>query len=361
MLEIVNSMVALLHFGYDIIDKKYVINEEESKIIKKIFEEYIDGQGILEIASNLNLEGFRTKKGKEFGKNSIYDIISNERYTGVYIFNKGTKNNHNRTSKSDNEIRIEDGIPSIISKEIFKKAMEKRKQNKQTPGEKSNKNVYLLSGLIYCGNCGARYIGSTSTKKKNNKTFKTGYYKCSNRNKLGKCENHIIKQLETENIVYDCLFNKIMNGNSYDELLDKIKIEYKKLKDDSKSNVQLIEKQLKTILEKKQNIINVISETGNIDLVKQLEILSEQQELLEDKLEVVKLNSDIDIPFEKIQSALDTDLKILKDGSKESIKKIIQKYIKRIIVNDDTLQIDYTFTTESIINLSNTLNNINSR
>jgi len=42
---------------------------------------------ILGIASELNSQGYRTKGGKEFSKNSIYEILINEKYKGTYVFN----------------------------------------------------------------------------------------------------------------------------------------------------------------------------------------------------------------------------------------------------------------------------------
>jgi Recombinase. len=70
-------------------------------------------------------------------KNSIHDILVNEKYSGTYIFNRcaskntdGKRNNH--ASKSEEEvIRIPGGIPAIISKEDFQKVQEKMQRNKK--------------------------------------------------------------------------------------------------------------------------------------------------------------------------------------------------------------------------------------
>lgn len=295
--------------GYDIVNKKYVINEAEAEIVKKIFELYLNGKGILEIASILNQNGYKTKKGKEFGKNSIYDIVGNERYTGTYIFNKGTKHNHDISNEK--EIRIENGMPAIISKETYLKAMELRRVNKRA-NFKKNSNVYILSGLVYCGKCGAKYNGSTSIRKRNEIEYRNGYYQCANRNNVHKCDNHRIKQDALENNIIQNLINKILNGSNFETIVEKIKVEYENLMQASKSEIKPLEKQLKEAKENKENIIDVIAKTGNADLVKQLEKYSAQIEDIEQKIEFYKLNNEVNIPFEKIEETFKADISKLK-------------------------------------------------
>ena len=46
-----------------------------------------------------------------------------------------------------------------------------RKSNKKRKGSYSAKNDYLLSGLIFCNECGRNYVGMTKTRKKGNNTY----------------------------------------------------------------------------------------------------------------------------------------------------------------------------------------------
>lgn len=72
--------------------------------------------------------GYKTREGRKFGKNSLYDILRNPKYCGTYTFNKvnkdpsGKRNSH---KISENTIIVEDAIPAIISKEDFRKVQEK--------------------------------------------------------------------------------------------------------------------------------------------------------------------------------------------------------------------------------------------
>jgi site-specific DNA recombinase len=76
--------------GYDIdpSTKQYVLNTYEAGIVRMIFEMYADGVGYSKLLNYLNSMGFKTKRGNSFGNNSLYSILSNEKYTGKYIYNK---------------------------------------------------------------------------------------------------------------------------------------------------------------------------------------------------------------------------------------------------------------------------------
>lgn len=325
--------------GYNIVDKKYIINDDEAKIVKEIFKLYLNGKGILEIASILNSKGCKTKKGKAFGKNSVYNIISNERYTGVYLFNKGTKHNHNVTE--NNEIRIEDGIPQIISKEIYQKAMNIRRKNKTQPKAVGSKNVYILSGLIYCGKCGGRYNGQTTHRIKNNKEYVKGWYACSNRNKLSKCDNHRIEQDKIESIVIDSLTTKILNGQTLNTVIEKIKIEYESLIDTTE--LTALKKKLKETQSEIDNVVNLMAKTGSDKLINKLEKLEIVEEDLKSKIEFIN-HTNNSISSNEIIKVFKQDISNLRSSSKEELKALVQKYVKRITIYDDKFDVEYTFT-----------------
>ena len=70
-----------------------MIDEYEAEAVRIIFRMYLDGYSYTEIINALNSKGYRTRRGLPFAKNSLYEILRNERYTGVYIYIKdATKN-----------------------------------------------------------------------------------------------------------------------------------------------------------------------------------------------------------------------------------------------------------------------------
>jgi len=75
-------------------------------------------------------------------------ILSNEKYIGTYTFNKAYR--HDRHTKREDTIVVEDVLPAIIEKEDFEKVKEIRSRHNKSGGMYSAKTVYLLSGLIVC-------------------------------------------------------------------------------------------------------------------------------------------------------------------------------------------------------------------
>ncbi len=173
--------VAPLGFDVDE-DLRYVINNNEAEIVRTIFSMYTNYFGYSEIISHLNKLGYRTKVNKPFSKSSIHTILKNEKYRGVYIYNRKKEFDFNRkrrpSIKDESEIiRIEGGLPQIISDDLFYKAQHLLSKNKLKSGTYNSKQPYLLSGLIICGECGSSLCGNSRTGGKTNSMYSS--YRCS--------------------------------------------------------------------------------------------------------------------------------------------------------------------------------------
>jgi site-specific DNA recombinase len=117
----------IVPFGYSVdpITKTYIVNEKEASYVKLIFKMYIDGSTYPNIINKLNEYGVKTRLNKEFTYASLHDMLINEKYIGIYSFNKrkprtldGKRNN--RSLKDETEvIRIPNGVPQIIDTDVF--------------------------------------------------------------------------------------------------------------------------------------------------------------------------------------------------------------------------------------------------
>jgi site-specific DNA recombinase len=175
--------------GYDIDESQhYVINENEAKAVMLIFSMYLCDYTYQQIADALNADGFLTKIGKPFTRNSFIEILRNEKYTGVYVFNRSeakgydNKRNSHRNKPPEEIIRIEGGMPAIISRETWEAAQEKRISHMHHA--RHCNCVYLLSRLVVCGVCGKMMHG-TIRLRNNLPTYHT--YTCGT--KKAECDN----------------------------------------------------------------------------------------------------------------------------------------------------------------------------
>lgn len=334
--------------GFDVIDKHYVINEKEAIIVKKIFNLYISGHGLLDIADILNKSGYTTKKGNSFGKNSIYEILSNEKYIGTYTFNKGYR--HDRHTKRDDTIVMEDVLPAIISKEDFEKVKEIRKGHKKS-GEFKAKKLYLLSGLIVCGKCGANYTGRTSVKTKNGKTYETGYYICANKNRLAKCTAPTLKQQELEDAIIKLLTEKLLNSYEIEKLAQKINEKYTTIYNESFENQKELQKEIKDKENQINNITNAIADgVCSPALLTKLQQLEDIKKTLEEQLQFTNnINKTAEIKPDMIKYFLKKDIDKLVKNTKA--KEILKKWIKKIEVYDDEIIVNFSIDGNSSIRL----------
>lgn len=329
----VNIMVVLLRFGYSV-DKNlhYIINEQEAIIIRLIFDMYKTNHSYVEICSELNLRGFKTKKGKNFAKNSIHDILKNEKYIGNYTFGYGNRTKKRGQPNAD-MIKIEGGMPAIIDKKDFYEVQEKMKGRKHMGGSYKAKQVYLLSNLIECGKCGEKYVGA-----KKNEYWSV--YECSG-HKKGICDTKAIKKEEIEKTVIDELKTKLEKLFNNKELLEKVNIKYKELHDNTENDLKIEEEKLSNVRSQINNINKaIIDGFYNPEMKKQMDSLQTEKEIIERSIFLIKNVSEKEnITSADINNILNADLLKLESDSLNDVKEIVQKYVREVIITPENIDI----------------------
>lgn len=330
----VSTMVVLPHFGYSVDkDLHYIINEQEATIIKLIFDMYKTNHSYVEICSELNLRGFKTRQGKSFGKNSIHDILKNEKYIGNYIFGYGNRSKK-RGQPSPDMIKIEGGMPAIIDKNTFLEVQEKMKGRKHMGGTYKAKQVYLLSGLIKCGICGEKYVGA-----KKNEYWSV--YECSG-HKKGICDNKAIKKDEIEKNIVDTLKEKLNNLFNNKELLAKVNIKYKELHDNTENDLKIQEEKLSNVKMQINNINKaIIDGFYNPEMKEQMKYLQDEKEYIERSISLIKsVSNKSEITSADINNIVNNDLLNLESDNLEDIKTVVQKYVREIIITPESININ---------------------
>lgn len=331
--------------GYDVNpDKTFSINTFEAKAVQLIFGMYAAGDGYSKIIDELNRLGYRTKRGNTFGKNSIHDLLKNEKYTGTYIFNRterktnGKRNGH--SIKDETEIiRIPGGMPKLIEKEMFEKVQSKMIENRHGPGRFLAKEVYLLSGLVYCGNCGGKMTGKRRYAGRNRSLYTT--YECSTRKNKRTCDMKGINKEYLENLVIEQLVEDIFKPEAMENLIEKLlyysQMQLKSVDEDVKS----LKIELNQINGKINNIVEAISNGMFHESMKnKLDVLEVQKSNIESNISQIKRRSQsITYSEQEIYDFFMKDADI-KERSPEDQQKIIQAYVKRIDIFDDSIDIE---------------------
>ena len=142
-----------------------VIREEEARVVRHIFEEYLKGLGAGRIAKLLTREGIPTYSGAPWNETTVMDILKNEKYKGdallqkFYIADHLTKARVRNQGEKD-QFYVKDSHPAIIPGDIWEQVQEERARRAKARGiQKGNKELYArrypLSGMLYCGHCGS--------------------------------------------------------------------------------------------------------------------------------------------------------------------------------------------------------------
>ena len=186
-------------FGYDVVNQQYVINKLEAGYVRKLFAAALERRGFVEIIGEMDAAGIRGKRGRPIKYPQIYEILRNEKYTGVYLYSADEEKDREKRRGKPHAIRIENALPVIIDRAQFlevQKIMDGRKQT----GQKAN---YLCSGLVYC-TCGAKMHAMKSERKGH--TYH--YFVCSK-----KCGAPVIKMGEVDKAALQYLHDLLTEEN----------------------------------------------------------------------------------------------------------------------------------------------------
>ena len=154
--------IAYPPYGYDYIDGEMVVNPEQSKVVRRIFDMVLSGSSSADIARELNAAEIPTRRGGSWTSTTINGMIRNEKYTGDVIFQKSYSDEQftrHRNNGERDQYYVADHHEAIISYEDFDAANAILDRNGAEKGvyadSRKYKNRYCFSGKIICGNCGA--------------------------------------------------------------------------------------------------------------------------------------------------------------------------------------------------------------
>ena len=334
--------------GYDVEhDKTYTINEEEAQAVKIIFDMYVKGYSYSNIIDELNELGYKTKRGNKFGKNSLHGILSNEKYTGVYVFNKtqrkgvnGKRNGHKQKSE-DEIIKVEGGMPQIIDKETFNQAQEMMQRRKKSPGAHKATTTYLLTGIIRCGECGHAMQGNKRKDKYGNDYIS---YRCGCRKQKRDCKNREIKRDYLETFILQELEKNILNDDAIPVLSKALNEKLKESNDNNAELLKSLENKLEKVNKEINNILNAIMNgIVNNMLKEKLDELEQVKLNLDLKMsELKRENKEVDtvgVTEDQIRAMFSQFRKFVIQRNIPECKKFIGDYIKEVIIYKDYIDV----------------------
>jgi site-specific DNA recombinase len=162
-------------FGFKVVPngrrKRLELDEVQAPIAKMIFRLALDGKGSLEIARRLNSIGL-TNRGSEWRKSSIAYMLASPVYAGMRVFGRVDENRRARPMEDWVMVQCHD---TIITVDEWKKLQAEIASRAPDAGSGSPKSQHVFTGMLECGECGARLMIETATGR--SKIY--SYYNCS--------------------------------------------------------------------------------------------------------------------------------------------------------------------------------------
>ena len=303
-----------LPYGYKLDGRKVIIDEYQAKNVLFMYEQYSKGVFVCDIIKALTEKGI-LHKGKPFAKNTVYGILSNEKYSGTY--------------KKGDEI-VDNIYPQIVHTELFEIVRQKVNANKY--GKACVKTVFLLKNKVKCGYCGERINAESGTAKNGTKKY---YYKCNGRkNRKNDCKKTAIRKDILEQFVVNAIVEQLSESKYIENIVASVMQKQDELIKVN-SNLTILEKEQKQNETAINNIMTAI-EHGIFTATtsKRLKELETRQEDLE------RL-----ITIERSKTAMRVTEKQVREFYKEALKSepllLINYYVKEIVLRDDEITIIY--------------------
>ncbi len=228
-------------YGYKKSEKnryKLVPDEEAAKNVQLIFTLYKDGLNIPKIAKELNQREilvplmykrsqgtksqgiFQTREKPQWEYNMVKRILTNEVYIGTLVQKKTSSKNCKVKKQvavpSCEQIAVKNAHEPLVSHEDFFAVQELLKRNVRASPKVGETN--LLSGFIFCADCGGSMIKKTLTTNGR----KYSYYVCSHHKNTKECSSHSINQKNTEEAVLMAIHTQVELVADMEEVLKEL-------------------------------------------------------------------------------------------------------------------------------------------
>ena len=308
-------------FGYLIDEnKQFQIDPITAPFVLKAFEMYSDGKTMKQIVDSLNEAGIRNVRKKPLTYSGMEHLLKNRRYIGEYRYR---------------DTVVPDGIPAIVSKDLFERVQKRLEKNRRAPARFKAEEEYLLTTKLFCGTCGSYCYGESGTGRNGEVHH---YYKCFSAKRHRGCSRKAVKKNWIEEMVIESTMDMIQD----DKRIAAITSSVMALQAEENARLPLLEKQLQETEQAIENLLDAIQRgvltKSTKDRLEQLEAAKEELEknIALEKLAKPKLTE------EQITHWLE-QFRTLDMSKKEHRQTLIDTFINRIYLYDDHMVITFNY------------------
>lgn len=224
-------------------EKKYpVVDPEEAKVVRYIFDRYISLESALKVSYDLAVNSVKTKRGGEWTSKTVRDVIRNPFYKGTYRYNHKTQTGTEKPLSE--QIIIECNHEPIISEEVWSRANAIMDTNAERSVAHLRNNIrytHIFSKMLKCWYCGMT-MGAGLDRPRSDGYRPSKYY-CTSHNRKQGCPNRYISDIIIGPFVLNYLANMVQAAQSVSKSTRVDTLEKMLLRGKFFSNVDHIERE----------------------------------------------------------------------------------------------------------------------
>lgn len=301
-------------FGWDIVDGKYVLNEDEAEVVRSGIDMILSGHTVAEVTEAW--APWRTKRGKPWTVPAVRKVLRRRQNGGEY----------NYAGHS-----VPGGIPAIVpmEKELEAIAIMSRRGRPH-----KRKNSYLLSGKLFDGRDMGRMVGTCGTSKTGSRYY---YYQCQ------ACGRTVSAPAIEERVI-EAVRQALLIPRNRERIAELVEAEEKVRKEQEKddSQTKLLQSQIDDIHRAYENIWLAIEKGMDPPGGKErIDSLKEREKSLREQLIVARSLEDVELDASAIRFWLENEAPSMDP------EQMVFMFVSRVVLAPDGDGMEIRFTFES--------------
>jgi site-specific DNA recombinase len=282
---------------------KREINTEQAAVVKRIFDQYVAGDGHEAIRDTLNKEGVAGPRGL-WASTTVRDVLQNEHYIGKVTWGKSKPamqkgRSINVAQPKETWITIEVPTLRIIEDALWQKVQTRRARGRQaTPrarngrlmgrtSQADQRSEHTLSGFLTCGTCGGPIRIETQVRGPKGKPHHLRVYLCATNHQRGSagCDNAIrVRKGTVESAVMAAIGTALSPEHVGEALETFLKDRRARLGQRDARRTQ-IENEMAEVTRKEARLVAAVTKGGDIEpLIAALKVEQERRQALETEM-----------------------------------------------------------------------------
>ena len=301
--------------------KRIVINEDEAKVLRYVFEQYDKGISKKQIAADLNAQGIRVN-GKPVISRTFDRYLTNKKYIGEFYYGNRLCTNM---------------YPAIIDKGVFERVQKRLASNRYVLGGKETaKEPYLLTGKLFCGHCGTEMVAGGGKSKTGKKYY---YYECKKKKKK-LCKKRIEHKDMLEKYVVKNILTFLSDESNLKTIVKDVLKYYDSRTDESE--IKSIRKRIAEIQKEADAAATAFIQAQSPLLKQRIEKRMQECEVLLNDLEKLKAKLILERGQKLSEKDIVSFVRIILQGDINDIefrRRLIDNLVYKVYVSDDNTYI----------------------